>query len=369
MSTLANKDTTTLDPATVRADFSAARRSGLRAKDAAASLGLSEGAVVAAHVGAHDLPLKAVRLQGPWVDVLQALEACGTVMALTRNESTVHEKDGVYRNVSVNGHVGLALDPLIDLRLFFTQWHAGFAVQEAAANAGQLPSQSLQFFNASGLAVHKIFAREATDRAAWAALVERFTDAQAAPASFGPAAPRKPIKDDSEIDADALATDWAAMKDTHEFFLLLQRHGAERQQGLRLVEGRFAWRASNEAVQGLLDEAAMDGTPIMVFVGSAGCIQIHTGPVHNIKPMEMGGQQWTNVLDPGFNLHLRTDMINSVWVVEKPTEDGIVTSVEAFDHSGELMVMFFGERKPGNPELGTWRDLVARLPRLDAVPA
>ncbi len=117
MSTLANKDTTTLDPATVRADFSAARRSGLRAKDAAASLGLSEGAVVAAHVGAHDLPLKAVRLQGPWVDVLQALEACGTVMALTRNESTVHEKDGVYRNVSVNGHVGLALDPLIDLRV------------------------------------------------------------------------------------------------------------------------------------------------------------------------------------------------------------------------------------------------------------
>ncbi len=121
MSTLANKDTTTLDPATVRADFSAARRSGLRAKDAAASLGLSEGAVVAAHVGAHDLPLKAVRLQGPWVDVLQALEACGTVMALTRNESTVHEKDGVYRNVSVNGHVGLALDPLINLRLCFPQ--------------------------------------------------------------------------------------------------------------------------------------------------------------------------------------------------------------------------------------------------------
>lgn len=369
MNTLVINEPATPDSATVRADFSAARRRGLRAKDAAASLGLSEGAVVAAHVGAHDLPLKAVRLKGPWVEVLQALEACGTVMALTRNESTVHEKDGVYRNVSVNGHVGLALDPLIDLRLFFNQWHAGFAVQEAAANAGLPPSQSLQFFNASGLAVHKIFVREATDRAAWAALVERFTDTQSAPVTFSVAAPRKPIKDDSEINADALARDWAAMKDTHEFFTLLQRHGAERQQGLRLVEGRFAWRATTDTVQRLLDEAAMDATPIMVFVGSGGCIQIHTGPVHNIKPMEMGGQQWTNVLDPGFNLHLRTDMIDTVWVVEKPTEDGIVTSVEAFDHSGELMAMFFGERKPGNPELGAWRDLVARLPRLDAVAA
>ena len=113
----------------------------------------------------------------------------------------------------------------------------------------------------------------------------------------------------------------------------------------------------------------MDGTPIMVFVGSVGCIQIHAGPGKRIEPLQMGGAQWINVLDPGFNLHLREDMVAHVWVVEKPTADGVVTSVEAFDGRGELMAMFFGVRKPGQPELQVWRDLVERLPRLDAIPA
>ena len=72
------------------------------------------------------------------------------------------------------------------------------------------------------------------------------------------------------------------------------------------------------------------------------------------------------MLDPGFNLHLREDLIEHVWVVEKPTSDGVVTSVEAFDRSGELMAMFFGARKPGKPELPAWRNIVAKLPRLEA---
>jgi putative hemin transport protein len=117
----------------------------------------------------------------------------------------------------------------------------------------------------------------------------------------------------------------------------------------------------------LLGDAAVDALPIMVFVGSGGCIQIHTGPVHNIQPLDTpGGAQWINVMDPGFNLHLRCDMIASVWAVQKPTSDGVVTSVEAFDAQGELMAMFFGERKPGQHELQGWRELVAGLPRLAA---
>jgi putative hemin transport protein len=45
----------------------------------------------------------------------------------------------------------------------------------------------------------------------------------------------------------------------------------------------------------------------MVFVGSPGCIQIHSGPVKNIKVMN----EWLNVLDPDFNLHVREDLIHS----------------------------------------------------------
>ena len=146
-----------LDAAISRERFSAARTSGKRAKDAAAHLNISEGAAIAAHAGVHDYAMKATPLKGPWVELLQALELCGPVMALTRNESTVHEKVGIYQNITATGHMGLALGEAIDLRLFFSRWHAGFAVFEPANNPDNAPSQSLQFFDAHGMAIHKIF--------------------------------------------------------------------------------------------------------------------------------------------------------------------------------------------------------------------
>ncbi|MCW5255455.1 hemin-degrading factor [Verminephrobacter aporrectodeae subsp. tuberculatae] len=351
----------------VRAQFAAARASGKRAKDAAESLGLSEGAAVAAHAGKHEHPLQALALQGSWLELLQSLQDCGPLMALTRNAGAVHEKTGVYTQVSAAGPVGLVLGGDIDLRLFLSRWHAGFAVTELRADPAQPPARSLQFFDAHGCAVHKVCTREATDLAAFDAVVRRFAQpgaVHAFAAAPGPEVPRP----DAEIDAVGLRAAWAAMRDTHEFFGLIRKFGVERQQGLRLVEGRFSWRTTPQAVARLLDEAAMDALPIMVFVGSGGCIQIHTGAVRNVQPLDTPGARWINVLDAGFNLHLRSDMLANVWVVEKPTADGIVTSVEAFDPAGALMAMFFGARKPGNPELPAWRDLVSRLPRLQECP-
>ena len=240
----------------LRAQFHAARQQGKRAKDAAQSIGTSEGAAIAAHAGEHPFALKATPLQGPWVEILQALQACGPVMALTRNTSTVHEKTGVYENVSVTGPVGIALGEAIDLRLFFQQWHAGFAVSEPANDPANPPAQSLQFFNAHGVAVHKVFVRDTTDRDVFNALVARFAQPSAAYV-FTPASAPAAVRADADIDASGLAAAWAAMKDTHAFFALTRKFGVERQQSFRLVEGRFARRLGPDAVHRLLDEAAM----------------------------------------------------------------------------------------------------------------
>lgn len=352
----------------LREQFAAQRAAGRRAREAAMAVGASEGEAVAAHAGMHDCPLRAVPLHGPWIELLQALELCGPVLALTRNESTVHEKTGVYEKLSATGHMGLALGEQIDLRLFFDKWHAGFAVTEAAANPGNPPTLSLQFYDAQGVAVHKIFARDGTDRDAFTSVMQQFAEPSLG-YLFRKPAPRARLKPDTDFDAQALGDAWAAMTDTHQFFGLLKNFGVERQQGFRLAEGRFTRRMDKGAVRALLDEAAVDGTPIMVFVGSPGCIQIHTGAVHRIEPMDIRGQTWLNVLDPGFNLHLREDHIAHVWVVEKPTSDGVVTSVEAFDHDGELMAMFFGARKPGQPEREEWRHIVRGLAPLEGVAA
>lgn len=353
-----------MTPEQIRERFAEQRQQGRRARDAAHAIGLSEGAAVVAHVGAPAGFPRARPMQRDWIGLLQALEPCGPLLALTRNDTTVHEKTGVYQKVSGhNQRIGLALGEDIDLRLFLNRWHTAFAVTELAANPENRAEPSLQFFDAHGLAIHKIFVREATDLAAWHAVLERFEDRTGTPVVFRPAEPAPPIRDDATVDQAALLRDWAALEDTHDFFGLLKMHEVERQQALRLADGRFTAQLAPDAVRTLLLTAALEGTPIMCFVGSGGCTQIHTGPVHRIEPMDIRGMQWLNVIDPGFNLHLREDAIDRVWVVEKPTTEGLVTSVELFDRQGEVMAMFFGARKPGVPELESWRELVRGLPR------
>jgi putative hemin transport protein len=210
-------------------------------------------------------------------------------------------------------------------------------------------------FDQQGEAVHMIYVAEGTDRAAFEALLAAHADS-AQPVTPEPR-PAPERKADQDVDVDAFRQEWRELRDTHEFFGLLRRHGVERTQALRLAPPEFARQVGVGAVDAVLDSAAGSGLPIMVFVGNAGCVQIHTGPVHRIAPMG----PWLNVLDPGFNLHLREDHIASAWLVRKPTVDGLVCSLELFDAQGRTIAMMFGERKPGQAERCDWRNLLESL--------
>lgn len=338
----------------LRTAYQQARAGGAtRHRDIAHSLGVSEGQLIDAHVGAAADGLQAQRLRGPFPQLLAELKDCGDLMALTRNTACVHERTGIYDKLSSQGEpgleVGLALGEEIDLRIFYRHWHAGYAVREG-------DSQSLQFFDASGLALHKIFTRPSTAMAAWQALRVRWSDLDAPAPRWRDSLP-KPAAPSLQADGDAFRADWAGLRDTHEFFGLLKKHGLRRLDALRLADPAYAQRLDASSARVLLQGAAGNGTPIMVFTGNPGMIQIHSGPVQRIAVMG----PWLNVLDLRFNLHLREDLIAEAWAVRKPTVDGLVSSLELYDADGELIAQFFGQRKPGSPERCAWRQLLDSL--------
>ncbi|MBN9065116.1 MAG: hemin-degrading factor, partial [Rhizobiales bacterium] len=120
----------------------------VRERELAAQLGISEAELVAARCG------DGVARIEPRLDVLlNGLGAVGEVMALTRNESAVHEKIGVYANINVGKQHAIVLNRDIDLRIFPSLWKHSFAVEKGE---GDDLRRSLQFFNAAGEAVHKI---------------------------------------------------------------------------------------------------------------------------------------------------------------------------------------------------------------------
>ena len=324
--------------------------SGLRARDAATRLGVSEGELVAARCGDDS-----VRLEGPWGELIKRLPELGEVMALTRNDHVVHEKTGIFEKVSVMGAMGLVLGRDIDLRLFLGRWVSGFAVAEPAQDGVR---HSLQFFDASGTAVHKVYLRDASDFAAYERLIGDFiADDQSPGLAAHPVPAPEPQRPDSAIDREALRERWLALQDVHDFHSLLTEFGLGRVQALRLAGEDLARPVAPSSFRTALERAAAESLPIMVFVGSPGVVQIHTGPIANLRTVG----PWFNVLDPGFNLHLREDGVAGAWVVRKPTRDGIVSALEVYDAAGGQIAWMFGERHEGEPEQQAWRALLGNL--------
>lgn len=323
----------------------------LRARDAADRLGVSEAELVAARCDGRDI----VRLRPAWADLLSELESLGRVMALTRNDHVVHEKHGEYIGAKVFGNMGLLVNPDIDLRLFLGQWDHVFAVTELTRSGVR---NSLQVFGDDGLALHKIYATDRTDDAAWSRMIGRFRAADQSPGvRVAPthAIPTDPP--DQAVDVGALRARWDGLKDTHDFVDLLRQFGVGRMQSLRLAGPERAYPVQRDAGRIVLEYARDDASPIMVFVGNRGLVQIHTGSVSKL----VSAGEWFNVLDPRFNLHVRMGAIHSVWVVAKPTVDGPVHSLELFDEQGALLMQVFGERKPGRPQDPRWRALLGVL--------
>lgn len=326
---------------------------GVRTRDAAAELGVSEAELVATMLGR-----TAVRLNADADGLLHALTEVGRCMALTRNESAVSEVRGRYGGVELGAHAGQVVGDNIDLRVFLGQWQHLFAIEEPHPHRTSERRRSIHVFDRAGTAVHKIYLEPEEDPRTWDAIVASRT--ANLPLVIERAAPRRVERPDCEIDRAALAAGWDGMTDTHEFFHLLVKHGATRTQALRIAGPERAYEVRGDSIDQVLHESAETGDKIMIFVGNHGCIQVFSGAIQRV----VRHGPWLNVMDPDFNLHLRTDRIASSWVVAKPTRAGVVSSLELFDAAGETIAFVFRKRDDrDNAEDPAWRSTLERLAR------
>lgn len=332
-----------------------ARRNNLkmRERDLATQLGISEARFLEAFVGDHVDRIK------PDLDVFfPMLNQAGEVMALSRNDNAVHEKTGVYEKFSAGKHASMVLGQDIDLRIFPKHWQHAYHVAKPLDDGSV--QRSFQFFDAHGDAVHKVFAREATDLEKWNLIRERLHREDAGPA-FKAATPAKAFEAPTEEAVAALRESWAGMEDTHQFQAMLRKARISRHDAIRLIGEDFAERLTGDALNILFDRLSEEQVPIMAFVRNPGILQIHSGPVRNIK--QVG--PWLNVLDSGFHLHLRSDRFAAIWVVRKPTKNGDIYSIEVFDERDEQVILINGDRRGGDvsERVSRWDAMVHALPR------
>ena len=331
---------------------------GIRIREAARDLGAGEAELLATKIGTD-----VIRLQDRWPDLLKAFKTLGKVMSLTRNDTCILEHKGPFQDVNVHGEGNRAMATVIgpvETRVFFHAWRFAFAVTEEKSDR---VLKSIQIFDKTGEAITKIYLQEKSDVEAYVRLVEEFrSDDQACDLELERYVAEQLKGPD---DKHTFLEEWRELKDTHDFYGMLRRHKVHRYHALELGRGEFAYQVDPKITpKQILETAAASKLPIMIFAGNRGNLQIHQGKVRTIRVLERGHagpEQWLNVLDPDFNMHMRMDNVRSAWVVKKPTTDGVVTSVELFDEEKNLIAQFFGLRKPGIPEREEWREVVKNL--------
>jgi putative hemin transport protein len=306
---------------------------GVRIRDAAVALNVSEAELLATSLGEG-----VTRLRADWATFLPGLDGVGPLMALTRNDAAVIEKTGDYANVRLQGPLARIKSEYIDLTILLSEWVNAFAVED------DLPEgirHSVHVFNAGGTAVHKLYARKATDNERFLALIRSVRSDDQTPPVLLPGrmvASQPAAGEQSPAEAEASA--------------ILARFRGKPENAGRQPGGRIA---GSDSVRRMLEMCVSEGVSMQLTVASPGAIQVHAGPVFRLKATP----PWFNILDPDFNLHLREDLVALARVTETNEEGD--EALEAFDASGRLIAIF----KAGHPEdpdgLTAWRGMLRRL--------
>lgn len=296
--------------------------------------------------------------------VLKQFETFGDMESIVRNELAVHEKMAPYHNLKLGEKMGLALNVGgLDLRFFMWQWQHMLAVTDTSR--ADKPSYSIQFYNAQGAAIDKVYLRELSDEniANWQALIapqqqtvntETLTLEVQAPLS------EWRYKALNEEAREQLQQGWQAMTDVHQFHSLLKNIDIDRASSYHQAPDQMTQQLDISAVEAVFMHARDAKCPIMIFVGNSGLVQIQTGTVQTLKRMG----DWFNILDKDhndFTLHLKDRALAQVWCVKRPTKDGIVTCIEGFDGHGVSIFSVFGQRLEDTPELAEWQQIVATV--------
>lgn len=291
----------------------------LRIREAASVLEVSEVELLATGCGEN-----ATRLEADWLGLLNGIESLGPVLALTRNDNAVHEKTGFYLNTRLTDTGGRIQGENIDLFLDFRHWHSAFAVTEQTRQGAR---DSLQFFDRDGTAVHKIYMTENRCIPAYRALIERYRSEDQSQRQYV----EPPVLNIDSVAAvagnDRLGQAW------HERLISC---GAVPYQSAEPLQTE---RLSPPLFRRFMEKASEIGAGLTVLVGNAGAVQVHLGPIE--KLMITG--PWFNVLDDGFNLHLKEDALAELCLAVRRAGDTSVNTLELYDAAGHHIAMILFE--------------------------
>lgn len=287
-------------------------------------LGCSEGEIQASRLGrgVHSLALTPC-------DLIMMLPRLGRVQMVTRTtHAALSSRLNACHIDADQRHASLWSDQALAMQLLLPCWY-WVCLSNERPTPGEPEVPCLQVFDRFGRVLHQLYGL--TPEAPGWTLLDYF------------AALKRPgftrciemTHACSEEDRPALLESWHALSDPGDFSQLLSHHRLRRVEANRAVAGHFSTALPRERFVMALAGACRRTQPTRASL-------IHAGGAHHhrarFKHFHQGRCDVLRLESDHLTLSLDSSALHEVWQVVRPGPDGLATSLEAFDASGEMML-------------------------------
>lgn len=288
-------------------------------------------------------------LNNHFTELFAEIEKIEHFKILTRNKSCIQEINGNFKikNQQESEILKIANDSA-NLNIRISELKYCFSIKSETEN-------SFRFFDSKGSTVLRIITNPGTDQEIFDEITKKFTSKdQDAEFKIEPAETVL-NQTSAEINLQEFHSDWKNLDTVGDFQKILKKHNLSRWHAVHNApDDFFAAKIKNRKVVDLLEETIEAEIPVKIYTENGCCIQSYHGKIENSS----WHGSWFNVFASDFGFHFDSSKIIESMIVRKPTNAGIISSVECFDGNDEMMFEIFCDRKNGNPELNEWRALL-----------
>jgi putative heme degradation protein len=316
-------------------------------RDAAKELGVSELELVAVLDGVEFWDARPE-------DILGDLHQLGNVMSMVRSDHAVSEVNQTFPKWEPReGEKNTVSEGALTLQLDVERLKHILLKVDGKRH-------SLQFFDASGACLQKVVVAARSDLGALAQLRSKYA-LEKAPELKVEAGPALEA-DHAAVDPKAIQESWASLAGPQQANALFEKFNVKRWQGLEALGQDVAHCLKDLAPMTLLKHLADSKLAVRHSLSNGPVSQSFEGRFKNIQDA-MG---FSNVLDSGFNLHLRSDAVCGVWLLKSEGGEAEQYWIEVYGGDHELISSFsLAESSLGEEELSNarsqWKAVVEAL--------
>lgn len=268
---------------------------------------------------------------------------------LIRNKSCIQEINGSFniKNLKESEIIEISND-LGNLNIRMDELKYCFSIKFETEN-------SFRFFDSKGSSVLRIITNPDINQKLFDKITEKFISKDQDAAIKIESAETVLNQNSAEINLQEFHNDWKNLNTIDDFQQILKKHNLSRWQAVHNAPvDFFAAKIKNRKVVNLLEEIIESEIPIKIYTENSCCVQSYHGKIENSS----WHGSWFNVFAPDFGFHFDSSKVIESRIVRKPTNAGIISSIECFDGNDEMMFEIFCDRENEDPELNEWRALL-----------